>query len=89
LARERQSDHALTSWSFFFVTFVPFCSSKGPPVHPKLEPSDRLSGEVIGAAIEVHRTLGSGLLERVHEERLMRELELRSLSAVKRQQVRM
>ena len=37
------------------------------------------TGAIIGAAIEVHRTLGPGLLERVYEECLCRELALRGL----------
>ena len=57
-------------------------------MHPKFEPADQLSKEVIGAAIEVHRTLGPGLLESIYEKCLMRELELRDLSAVKQQHVR-
>jgi GxxExxY protein len=40
---------------------------------------DDITGAVIGAAIEVHRTLGPGLLESVYEECLCRELELRSI----------
>ncbi len=36
-----------------------------------------LSGEVIGAAIEVHRLLGPGLLESAYELALERELVLR------------
>ena len=36
-----------------------------------------LTGEVIGAAIEVHKILGPGLLESAYEECLCRELELR------------
>jgi GxxExxY protein len=43
-----------------------------------------LSGEVIGAAIEVHRLLGPGLLESAYELALERELSLRGL-AVERQ----
>jgi len=39
-----------------------------------------LTGEVIGAAIEVHKTLGPGLLESTYEECLCRELELRKIS---------
>jgi len=35
--------------------------------------------EIIGAAIEVHRVLGPGLLESAYEECLSRELELRKL----------
>lgn len=41
---------------------------------------DRLSKEVIGAAIEVHRHLGPGLLESVYEECLCRELEIRGIN---------
>ena len=36
-----------------------------------------LSGDVIGAAIEVHRVLGPGLLESAYELALERELTLR------------
>ena len=39
-----------------------------------------LSGKIIGAAIEVHKGLGPGLLESVYEECLCHELELRGLS---------
>jgi len=38
-----------------------------------------LTGEVIGAAIEVHKILGPGLLESAYEECLWRELELRKI----------
>jgi GxxExxY protein len=37
------------------------------------------TGEVIGAAIEVHKALGPGLLESVYEECLCRELDLRDI----------
>ncbi len=40
---------------------------------------NRLSREVIGAAIEVHRVLGSGLLESVYRQSLCRELALRGI----------
>lgn len=36
-----------------------------------------LTREIIGAAIEVHRTLGPGLLESAYEECLCHELGLR------------
>ena len=39
-----------------------------------------LTEKVIGAAIEVHRRLGPGLLESAYEACLCRELELRGLS---------
>ena len=38
-----------------------------------------LTEDVIGAAIEVHRHLGPGLLESTYEECLCRELQLRKL----------
>ena len=38
-----------------------------------------LTGKVIGAAIEVHRILGPGLLESAYEECLCHELRLRKL----------
>ena len=40
---------------------------------------NELSKEIIGAAIEVHRHLGSGLLESSYEEALCYELELRGI----------
>src|SRR5215471_4767335 len=40
---------------------------------------DPLTQEIIGAAIEVHRTLGPGLLESVYERCLSHELELRGI----------
>ncbi|MCL0087901.1 GxxExxY protein [Dehalococcoidia bacterium] len=39
-----------------------------------------LTEKIVGAAIEVHRHLGPGLLESAYEECLCRELELRGLS---------
>jgi GxxExxY protein len=41
--------------------------------------SGDLTGEIIGAAIEVHRQLGPGLLESAYEECLCHELRLRKL----------
>jgi GxxExxY protein len=38
-----------------------------------------ITKEVIGAAIEVHRTLGPGLLESTYKQCLCRELQLRQL----------
>lgn len=42
---------------------------------------DPLSNQVIGAALEVHRALGPGLLESVYEQALAYELGLNSLKA--------
>ena len=41
---------------------------------------NKLSSTIIGAAIEVHQTLGPGLLESAYEECLCKELGLRRLS---------
>ena len=40
---------------------------------------EELTNQIIGAAIEVHRTLGPGLLESAYEECLCHELKLREL----------
>lgn len=41
---------------------------------------DPLSAKVIGCAIEVHRTLGPGLLESTYAQCLARELDLQGLT---------
>ncbi|MBI5529303.1 MAG: GxxExxY protein [Deltaproteobacteria bacterium] len=41
--------------------------------------SDRLTSQIIGAAIEVHKCLGPGLLESIYEEALSFELESRGI----------
>jgi GxxExxY protein len=48
---------------------------------------NELSGAIIGAAIEVHRLLGAGLLESVYEEALAIELEDRGLPFAKQVEV--
>lgn len=50
-------------------------------MHQKYEKADALSRRVIGAAIEVHRKMGPGLLEFIYEKCLMRELELQEIPA--------
>ena len=41
--------------------------------------ANQITGAIIGAAIEVHRALGPGLLESAYEECLCRELSLRQI----------
>jgi GxxExxY protein len=40
---------------------------------------NEVTGSIIGAAIEVHRVLGPGLLESTYQECLCRELALRDI----------
>ncbi len=42
--------------------------------------SDRLTRPIIGAAIEVHRTLGPGFLESIYRNALLHELQLRGMA---------
>jgi GxxExxY protein len=48
---------------------------------------NELSGEIIGAAIEVHRVLGPGLLESLYEEALVVELGLRKILVTRQVEV--
>ena len=47
---------------------------------PVSEEIDQVARQIIGAAIEVHRHLGPGLLESVYEKALVYELGLRGLA---------
>ncbi len=51
-------------------------------MYPLYDKADKVSREVIGAAIEVHRYKGPGLIESIYERCLLRELELRSIPCV-------
>jgi GxxExxY protein len=57
-------------------------------MHPLYQQADALSGDVIGAAIAVHRDKGPGLLESIYERCLMHELFLRGYDAVNQKLVR-
>ena len=57
-------------------------------MHPLFEKADRISREVIGAAIEVHRHKGPGLMESIYERCLLRELELRSIRSITQKMIR-
>ncbi len=49
-------------------------------MHPLFQKAAGLTEQIIGAAIEVHRDKGPGLVESIYEWCLQRELELRRLS---------
>ena len=57
-------------------------------MHRLFQKADDLSRQVIGAAIEVHRLKGPGLIESIYERCLLRELELRGIGAVNQRLVR-
>jgi len=56
-------------------------------MHPLYQRANELSGVVIGAAIEVHKTLGPGLLESIYERCLEHELTQRGIPCVRQQLV--
>ena len=56
-------------------------------MHPLFGKADGHTGSVIGAAIEVHRIMGSGLLESIYERCLLRKLELRSIPVLNQEEV--
>ena len=51
-------------------------------MHPLFSKASELTEIVIGAAIEVHRNKGPGLIESIYEWCLLKELELRGLACV-------
>lgn len=57
-------------------------------IHPAYKKAEALSGPVIGAAIEVHRIMGPGLIESIYERCLVQELSLRKLSSVNQRAIR-
>ncbi len=56
-------------------------------MHPLFQKADTLSNTVIGAAIEVHRLKGPGLIESIYEKCLLRELFLNKIQSVNQKSV--
>jgi GxxExxY protein len=52
-----------------------------------MQDENALSKVIIGAALEVHRALGPGLVESVYEEALCHEFHLRGLAFLRQQKV--
>src|SRR5215813_6476029 len=104
LQKKAKSRKGLRSQNSIFVFFAAFCKnfpcysgiqplfssscSLKTPMHPFYEKADKLSSEVIGAAIEVHRNKGPGLIESIYERCMLRELDLRSIPATTQKIVR-
>ena len=56
-------------------------------MHPMFQKATSLTGDVIAAAIEVHRDKGPGLIESIYERCFIHELSLRKLPTVNQAQV--
>jgi GxxExxY protein len=56
-------------------------------MHPSFTKADQLSPIAISAAIEVHRDKGPGLVESIYEWCLMREFELRRITATNQKRI--
>lgn len=57
-------------------------------MHQLFKKADGLSRDIIGAAIEVHRDKGPGLIESIYERCFLWELGLRQIKATQQQLVR-
>lgn len=57
-------------------------------MHPLYPKAAKLTEQIIGAAIEVHRDKGPGLIESIYEWCLMRELELHQLASTNQKLVK-
>src|SRR5271169_4951634 len=56
-------------------------------MHPLFKKASGLTETIIGAAIEVHRDKGPGLIESIYEWCLTKEFELRKLSCLSQKNV--
>lgn len=56
-------------------------------MHPLFSKADQLSHLAIGAAIEVHRIRGPGLIESIYEKCMLREFELRQIRTTSQRNV--
>jgi GxxExxY protein len=56
-------------------------------MHPLFTKASGLTGEIISAGIEVHKTVGPGLIESIYEWCLTKELELRGFQVNNQQNV--
>lgn len=56
-------------------------------MHPLYQKASSMTESIIGAAIEVHRDKGPGLVESIYEWCLTKELELRKLPAISQKEI--
>jgi GxxExxY protein len=57
-------------------------------VHRLFQKADETSPVAIGAAIEIHRHKGPGLIESIYEKCMLRELSLRNLNTINQRVVK-
>lgn len=87
LSNRRKRRFFQTGPNRILVFLVIFCL-ESLSVHKLYEKADKLSREIIGAAMEVHRHKGPGLIESIYERCLLRELEPGSIPAMTQRLVR-
>lgn len=58
-------------------------------MHPHFDRASGLTAAIIGAAIDVHRELGPGLIESIYERCFIHELQLRGLQTETQRVVRL
>lgn len=76
-----ESNHKIILSIHVFLVYKPF-------MHALYQKAHELSRDVIGAAIEVHRLKGPGLIESIYERCLVRELQLRNISTANQQLIK-
>lgn len=57
-------------------------------MHPHYERASKQTGEIIAAAIEVHKTMGPGLIESIYEWCLIQELRIRGFNVSQQQLIK-
>jgi GxxExxY protein len=78
-------DNRVEKAALCVVCFLPL--KKYAAMHPLFEKASGLTEAIIGAAIEVHRDKGPGLIESIYEWCLAKELGLRGISTASQKMV--
>jgi len=78
--RERRIPWQWETGNFFSVSYVRSCVIRS--MHSSFQIASGLTEIIIGAAIEVHRDKGPGLIESIYEWCLTKEFELRGVTCV-------
>ena len=65
----------------------PQSSQRNPLCSPKEFPLKEITEKIISCALEVHSTLGPGLLESVYEEAINHEFALRKIRYIRQAEI--